>query len=114
MRSIQLFLFVLFLVCVNIMPAQDPGGIILGRVTDSPGSTLPNANVKITNVDTGLTVTTTTNDGGNYRAPYLNPGGYNVEVEAAGFSKLLSRDVKVRTTGSMTFDIEMKVGQVSE
>ena len=114
MRPIKFFLFVLFLVCVNIMLAQDPRGIILGHVTDSSGSPLPNANVKITNVDTGLTVTTTTNDGGNYRAPYLNPGSYNVEVEAAGFAKLLSRDVKVRTTESVTFDIEMKVGQVSE
>ena len=114
MRSIKLFLFVSFLVCVNIMLAQDPRGIILGHVTDSSGSPLPNASVKITNVDTGLTVTTTTNDGGNYRAPYLNPGSYNVEVEAAGFAKLLSRDVKVRTTESVTFDIEMKVGQVSE
>ena len=114
MTTSQISLFVLVLACTSIAPAQDPRGIILGRITDASRSPLPNANVKITNAETGLTVTTTTNEDGNYRAPYLNPGGYNVEVEATGFAKLLSRDVKVRTTESVTFDIEMKVGQVSE
>ena len=114
MRFFQSALFALLLVCASNASAQDPRGTILGRVTDSSGSPLPNANVKITNVDTGLTVTTTTNSEGNYRAPYLNPGGYNVEAEAAGFSKILSRDVKVRTTETVTLDLEMKVGQLSE
>lgn len=75
---------------------------------------MPNATVKITNVATGLTVTANANEGGDYRAPYLNPGTYNLEAEAAGFAKLIRKDVQVRTTESVTLDIEMKIGQVSE
>ncbi len=94
--------------------AQDPRGIILGRVTDASASPLANAAIKITNTATGLTVTTTSNETGDYRAPYLNPGTYNVEIEAPGFSKMIRSSVQVRTTETVTLDIEMKVGQVSE
>jgi len=65
-------------------------------------------------VATGLTLTTNSNEGGDYRAPYLNPGAYNIEAEAPGFSKLIRKDVQVRTTETVTLDIEMKIGQVNE
>jgi hypothetical protein len=94
--------------------AQDPRGVIQGRVTDASASPLPNATVKITNTATGLTTTLTTNEGGDYRAPYLNPGFYKLEAEAQGFAKLIRSEIQVRTTEVITLDLEMKVGQVSE
>lgn len=93
---------------------QDPRGTILGRITDSSGSPLAGAAIKVTSVSTGVTLNTTSNEVGDYRAPYLNPGLYNVEVEASGFSKMLRSNVQVRTTETVSLDIEMKVGQVSE
>lgn len=94
--------------------AQDPRGSILGRVTDASGSPVPGATIKVVNAATGITLTATTNEAGDYRAPYLNPGAYNIEAEANGFAKLIRKDVQVRTTEVVTLDIEMKVGQVSE
>lgn len=109
----SLFVFSMVLLPMGLL-AQDPRGTILGRVVDASGSPVPNVMLKIINVSTGLTVTSTSNEAGDYRAPYLNPGAYNVEAEASGFAKLIRRDVQVRTTETVTLDLEMKVGQVSE
>jgi len=86
----------------------------LGRVTDASGSPIPNAAVKVINSATGVTASAATVETGDYRVPYLNPGVYNLEVEAAGFSKMIRPNVQVRTTETVTLDIEMKVGQVTE
>lgn len=94
--------------------AQDPRGTILGRVSDSSGSPLAKATVKVVNEATGLTTNILSNESGDYRAPYLNPGSYRVEAEAPGFSKLLRPGVQVRATETVTLDLEMKVGQVNE
>ena len=78
--------------------AQDPRGTILGRVTDASGAPVPKAAIKVINEATGLTASTSSTEAGDYRAPYLNPGSYRVEAEAAGFSKLLRPAVQVRAT----------------
>ena len=114
MRFFNRFSILALILTALVASAQDPRGIILGRVTDASASPLANAAIKITNTATGLTVTTTSNETGDYRAPYLNPGTYNVEIEAPGFSKMIRSSVQVRTTETVTLDIEMKVGQVSE
>ena len=114
MRFFNRFSMLALILTALVALAQDPRGIILGRVTDASASPLANAAIKITNTATGLTVTTTSNETGDYRAPYLNPGTYNVEIEAPGFSKMIRSSVQVRTTETVTLDIEMKVGQVSE
>lgn len=109
----SLFVFSMVLLPMGLL-AQDPRGTILGRVVDASGSPVPNVMLKNISVSKGLTVTSTSNEAGDYRAPYLNPGAYNVEAEASGFAKLIRRDVQVRTTETVTLDLEMKVGQVSE
>ena len=104
----------LFSCLVFSLFAQDPRGTILGRVTDASGSPIPKVAVKVINEATGLTTTSSSADGGDYRAPYLNPGSYRVEAEAQGFSKLLRPGVQVRTTEVVSLDLELKVGQVSD
>ena len=94
--------------------AQDPRGTILGRVTDASGSPIPKVAVKVINEATGLTTNTISAEGGDYRAPYLNPGSYRVEAEARGFSKLLRPGVQVRTTEVVSLDLELKIGQVTD
>ncbi len=114
MRSFRITLVSLLCLLACAVFAQDPRGVIIGRVTDASGSPLVGAKLKITNADTGIALNASTNEAGDYRAPYLNPGTYNVEAEAPGFSRLLRSAVQVRTTETVTLDIEMKVGQVNE
>ena len=98
----------------GLVCAQDPRGTIVGRVVDPSGSPVPGAVVKVTNSATGVTISAASNETGGYRAPYLNPGRYDVEAEAAGFSKYVRKGIEVRISDQVPLDIEMKVGQVSE
>ncbi|MDX2268027.1 MAG: carboxypeptidase-like regulatory domain-containing protein [Bryobacter sp.] len=107
-------LLMVLLVMVGTLAAQDPRGSIIGRVVDGSGAPVVGATIKITSTTTGVVISTPSNETGDYRALYLIPAIYNVEVEAAGFSKLSRPGVQVRTTETVTLDLELKVGQVSE
>src|ERR1700732_4781512 len=80
------FLFV-FLVALVGFPASTfaQQTTIVGTVTDPSGAVVPNVAVVITNIDTGLSRTYPTNDSGQYVAPDLQIGHYNVKATAAGF-----------------------------
>jgi len=59
-----------------------------GRVTDPAGAVVPGAQVTARQTETNLSRTTTTDQEGRFRFPYLKPGPYEVTVRAAGFSDL--------------------------
>ena len=56
--------------------AQTTNGGIQGTVTDPNGGAVSGASVTGRNLDTGLTLTTTTTDAGIYSLPNLPPGRY--------------------------------------
>ncbi len=89
-------LFFLVLVAVGSARAQTPTGTIAGVVTDPGGAPIAGARIKIINHDSGLTRTLETSSEGDYSAPALPPGVYQVTVEATGFS-LLDRKATVET-----------------
>jgi len=59
-------------------------GTIQGTVTDTNGAIVPGANVEIKNLDTNLSRTLTTDEGGRFVALALPPGPYSVTVFQAG------------------------------
>ena len=67
--------------------AQDPRGTILGRVNDSSGASVPGAEVRAVNENTGVAASAKTNDAGNFTMPYLLSGTYTLSCEHAGFKK---------------------------
>src|SRR5579863_1746641 len=66
---------------------------ILGTATDASGSVIPNVNVTLTHTETGESRSTVTNSAGQYVAPDLPIGRYNVSAKAAGFSVAETNDV---------------------
>ena len=94
--------------------AQDPRGSILGRVTDSTAAVIPGVEVRAENAETGVNASTTTNESGNFRLPFLLPGTYNVTAEAAGFKRFVRTGVEVRVSETSTVNITIEVGPVSE
>src|SRR5665213_4429886 len=66
--------------------AQVSGASLSGTVKDSSGAVIPNAQVSITDVATGVVRNATTDSSGFYSAPNLLPGDYEVSVTAPGFS----------------------------
>src|ERR1051325_9394531 len=84
---------VVVLVAVANALAQTQTGAIVGTVTDTSGSAVPNAAVTVTNVDTGGTTKTSTSSSGDYVVTPLPVGHYTVTVEAPGFKKSVSAEI---------------------
>ena len=86
----------------------------MGRVTDPTDAVIPGATVTVTNQDTGLKTTTSTNEAGNYVARGLAVGVYEVACEATGFRKYLGKDNKLDVAQTLTLDIALQIGAVDQ
>src|SRR6185369_15135936 len=114
-RVIQkaVFFFLLLSVFGVAANAQSNKADILGTVKDASGSVVPDATVTIIKVDTGAERTLTTNDQGEYNAPLLDIGLYNVVVTKQGYEKVVRSEVKLQTNDRLRIDVELKPGEVS-
>jgi hypothetical protein len=112
-RLLCVFPFIL-LVCAVSLHSQTTNGSIQGTVTDPSGATVGGASVTGRNLDTGLTQRTTTTDAGIYSLPNLPPGRYSVTVEAPNMKKYSREGVTVATGATVSLDIPMQVGAVSD
>jgi outer membrane receptor protein involved in Fe transport len=73
--------------------AQAETGQILGTVTDPKGAVVPGATVTVKSVERQTTRSTTTNQSGLYTVANLQPGNYDVTIEAPGFGTFTRRVV---------------------
>jgi hypothetical protein len=87
---------------------------ILGTVTDSSGAAVPNAAITITRVETGETRSSATNETGQFVAPGLPIGHYNVSVKAAGFGSSDRNNIVLNVDDRSRIDFVLKVGATSE
>jgi hypothetical protein len=94
--------------------AQGLFGSITGVVTDPTGAVVPNATVKVTNVDTGVVTTLKTNSEGVYNASSLNPGVYNLQTELSGFKTAVATGIKLDVGASPKVNLTLQVGQSSQ
>jgi Carboxypeptidase regulatory-like domain len=87
---------------------------ILGTVTDPSGSVVPNVRVTITQTETGESRSNTTNDAGQYVAPGLPIGHYNVSAKATGFGLAERNGVMVNVNDRTRIDFVLKIGATQE
>jgi hypothetical protein len=109
----QIFLFFLLAAPPAIQP-QGVQGSITGRITDPSGAAAPGVKVEVKNLGTNQVVTTVTDSVGQYTAPFLNPGVYNVSVEAPGFKKSVRENLTLQVGETATVDLTLAVGAVTE
>ena len=93
---------------------QRINGAILGTVTDATGATVPAATVSITEEATSVTRQFTTDDSGNYSAPQLPPGTYDVSVTKQGFSVAKKTGVTVLVDSTARVDLTLRPGSVNQ
>lgn len=94
--------------------AQAIKGELLGNIVDASGLALPGVTVTITEVNTNISLTTTTNESGYYRFPSLKDGTYKVVAELTGFKKTVRDGVVVDVNTTVRVDLKMEVGAVEE
>ncbi|MGA1985660.1 MAG: carboxypeptidase regulatory-like domain-containing protein [Candidatus Sulfotelmatobacter sp.] len=103
------FLFVGFAI-----PALAQEATIVGTVTDPTGAAVPNATITITDTDTGVARSLPTNSDGQYVAPDLIIGHYNVRVKATGFKGSEQKNLVLAVGDRVRIDFKLVVGSVQE
>ena len=87
---------------------------VKGKVMDQAGAGVSQAPVTVMNPERGVVRSVKTDDEGVYRVPLLQPGTYELRVEAAGFQPQVLQGV-VLTVGEVSIrDIGLQVGQINE
>lgn len=94
--------------------AQVAGASLSGTIMDPSGSAVPNAQIVITDVNTGVTRTVNSTSAGFYTAPNLLPGLYKLSVTAAGFSTQERTGITLTVGAEQVIDVKVQVGQVSQ
>src|SRR5258708_36570291 len=89
-------------------------GTIIGTATDPSGAGVPNGQVTATEVEKGVSQTTTTNESGNYTLSNLTPGNYKVSIEAKGFKTFVQGNLPVIVGSSTTLNAALQVGAGTE
>ena len=60
---------------------------MVGRVTDAQNAVVAGATVRLTNLETNIVQTATTDNSGNYIITPVPAGNYGISVSAQGFAK---------------------------
>ena len=102
-----------FLLC---LPAFSQGnyGRILGTVMDQTGGVVAGATVTIIDTQRGVAATLTTDGAGEYNAPTLIPGNYQVRAEAKGFKRLERQNISVEVGKEVRVDLLVEPGEQTQ
>ena len=115
LRSNVRYLWILCLLLAGLpFLAAAQEATIVGTVTDPAGSVVPNVTITVTNTGTGYIRTFTTNDVGQYVAPSLPIGKYDLRAESSGFKIEESKGVVLNVNDRTRIDFQMKMGTKSE
>ena len=100
MKRLQQLCMIAFLCCclpLTLANAQSAASAqISGTVVDPQGAVVPGAKVTATNQATGVQRSVNTTSTGNYVIPNLQPGTYDVSVNAKGFAPGTTKDIALK------------------
>src|SRR5438105_3082115 len=103
-------------IILNAYPtyAQVTTATIAGVVQDASGAVIPGVSVTTRNVDTGITRTVTTDEGGRYTIPELIVGSYEVEAQLPGFQTEVRSGITLSVGRNAVVNFALTVGQLSD
>ncbi len=96
------------------LPVVAQQATVQGVVTDPSNSVIPDAQVQVANMATGVALKATTNAQGFFSIPGIVPGTYRVEVTAGGFAPAVRENLTLNVNQIARVDVTMKVGTVAE
>jgi outer membrane receptor protein involved in Fe transport len=98
-----------FLCCASMAVAQINTVQLSGSVLDPQGASVPNAQIKVTNLATGAAAEATSDANGHYVFLELPPGQYSLSVEAKGFAKLVNPNFSLTLGNPAVFNAQLKL-----
>ena len=105
--ALHLLLAALFVVTATASAfGQSNKGAIVGTVRDPKEALVANAKVKVTSAQTGEIRETDTSDEGTFTVTNLEPGVYDVTIEAAGFQPVIFKGLHVETNARLPLDVK--------
>ena len=111
----RILVIALLISLARVASAQETTGSLLGTVRDANGGAVTGATVTITDTEKQVVVrTVTTNEDGQFSAPLLQSGIYEISVEANGFKKQVERSIKLDLNQRRTVDFVLQIGAISD
>jgi hypothetical protein len=106
----------LFCLCASVPAWAQAAGTsqIQGTVQDATGATVPAAEVKVTQTDTGLIRTALSGADGGYVITNLPAGPYTLEASKPGFSRYVQTGIVLQVATAPAIDIQLRVGSITE
>jgi hypothetical protein len=112
--ALQLAVVLCLLVAPSAARAQSFNGSIAGKVMDTTGAVVPNAELTLKNHATGVEVRRKSTDSGEYAFRNLVPGSYELRASSPGFKPYVQKSVEVNLNSDVRVDVSLAVGGTSE
>src|SRR5947208_15028822 len=98
----------------SLIFGQGGTATILGTVHDTSGALIPGVTITVKHVDSGLTRTVTSSETGNYVAPALPVGPYEVSAMIPGFKQQVRSGINLVVGQEAVIDMTLEVGANAE
>src|SRR5437867_5310989 len=89
--------------------AQSTFGQFVGTVKDPSGAVIPGVMINAKNLGTSATRTTIADETGSYTVVNLEPGDYEITMEAPGFQKVTRRNLQLFARQTVRVDGVMQL-----
>ena len=110
-------LLLVLLLCALLLSrsamAQLSPAAIAGVVKDTSGAVMPGVKLSLTNTATNQEVSVQTDSSGDFVAPNLSPGAYNLKTEASGFKMNLVEGVRLLANRTVRIDVTLEPGEIT-
>ena len=87
---------------------------ISGDITDQTGASVPDAQIKLTQTDTGQVHTAKSSATGAYIIPDLPSGPYRLEVALTGFRSYVQTGIVLEVSTNPQINVQLSVGTVDQ
>src|SRR5512145_1231067 len=106
--------FFMLLAFSSSLYAQTSKGFVVGNIVDPNGAVIVGANVKITNINTGVSRDTVSASDGSFRIDAVDPGTYKIEVRQTGFKSATRENMIVTAAQTTEAQFQLEIGTQSE
>jgi hypothetical protein len=98
----------------SAVQAQEIRASISGIIRDPSGSVVPGVTVTVTSVERNTSLSTVSEDTGNYLISFLLPGTYRLATELPGFKRFIRENILLQVGDKARIDVTLEVGEVSD